>query len=181
MANLLNNKFMANSYNPIFPGLNKSNYDKVVAYGNSLWLEDEEEKRKAENSYYRKNVNKMVNNQILDERDDEINQQAYQAWKIKSKDANIDLRTTELSQALKRKYDLDATANDAELVEKFISWLKPEWKSLVWKYLAWESDEFLYVSWLAERPQEKQEEEQEETGWEKAWDFAVWVAQSPWK
>jgi hypothetical protein len=36
MANLLNNRFIANSYNPAFPGLNKSNYDKVVAYGNSL-------------------------------------------------------------------------------------------------------------------------------------------------
>jgi hypothetical protein len=63
----------------------------------------------------------MVNDQILDERDTEINQQAYQASKIKSKDADIDLRTTELSQTLKRKYNLDATANDSELVEKFIN------------------------------------------------------------
>jgi hypothetical protein len=68
----------------------------------------------------------MVNDQILDERDDEINQQAYQASSIKSKDADIDLRTTELSQTLKRKYNLDATANDAELVDDFINGLTPE-------------------------------------------------------
>ena len=157
MANLFNNRFLTNSYNPIYPWLNKSNYDKVVAYGNSLGLESEEDRKRAENSYYRKNVNKMVNDQILDERDDEINQQAYQASRIRSKDADIDLRTTELSQTLKRKYNLDATANDAELVEKFINWLTPEWKDLAWKYLAWESDEFLYVTWLAERPNEVQQ------------------------
>lgn len=156
MANFLNNRFMTNTYNTMFPWLNKSNYDKVIAYGNSLWLEDEEEKKRAENNYYRKNVNKMVNDQILDERDDEINQQTYQAWKIKDKDADIDLRTTLLSQELKRKYNLDATYDDAKLVEKFVKKLTPEWQALAWKYLAWESDEFLYVSWLAERPQEEE-------------------------
>lgn len=154
----------------MFPWLNKTNYDKVIAYGNSLWLEDEEEKKRAENNYYRKNVNKMVNDQILDERDDEINQQAYQAAGIKSKDADIDLRTTELSQTLKRKYNLDATVNDAELVDDFINGLTPEWKALAWKYLAWESNEFLYVTWLAEKPQE---EVKDKTFLEKAWQ--VWT------
>ena len=155
MANFLNNRFMTNTYNSMFPWLNKTNYDKVIAYGNSLWIEDEEQKRRAENSYYRKNVNKMVNDQILDERDDEINQQTYQAWRINSKDADIDLRTTLLSQELKRKYNLDATYDDAKLVEKFVKKLTPEWQALAWKYLAWESDEFLYVTWLSERPQEE--------------------------
>lgn len=163
MANLLNNRFTTNTYNPLYPWLNKSNYDKIIAYGNSLWLQSEEEKRQAENTYYRKNVNKMVNDQILDERDGVINEQAYQAAKINTKDADVDLRTTELSQALKRKYNLNATANDAELVDDFIKWLTPEWKTLAWKYLAWESNEFLYVTWLAERPKEKVEKK---TFWE---------------
>lgn len=182
MANLLNNRFMANSYNPAFPGLNKSNYDKVVAYGNSLWLEDEEEKRKAENSYYRKNVNKMVNDQILDERDNVINQQSYQAATLNSEWANEELRKTELSQALKRKYNLNAKANDKDVFNDFAEWLNNEWKKLLAEYVAWKSNEFLYVAWLAERPQEKEQEKNlEETWWQKAWDFAVWVAQSPWK
>ena len=80
----------------------KTNYDKVIAYGNSLWLEDEEEKKRAENNYYRKNVNKMVNDQILDERD-EINQQSYQAATLNSEWANEELRKTELSQGIKEK------------------------------------------------------------------------------
>ena len=182
MANFLNNRFMTNNtYNTMFPWLNKSNYDKVIAYGNSLWLEDEEEKKRAENNYYRKNVNKMVNDQILDERDDEINQQSYQAATLNSEWANEELRKTEVSQALKRKYNLDAKANDKDVFDDFAEWLNDQWKKLLAEYVAWKSNEFLYVSWLAERPQEKKEEKQEETGWQKAWDFAVWVAQSPWK
>ena len=181
MADFLNNRFNMNTYNSMFPWLNKSNYDKVIAYGNSLWLEDEEEKKRAENNYYRKNVNKMVNDQILDERDNEINQQSYQAATLNSEWANEELRKTELSQALKRKYNLDAKANDKDVFDDFAEWLNDTWKKLLAEYVAWKSNEFLYVSWLAERPQEKKEEKQEETGWQKAWDFAVWVAQSPWK
>lgn len=110
----------------------------------------------------------MVNDQILDERDKEINEQSYQAATIKNKDANVQLRMTELSQWLKRKYNLDATVDDAELVNEFSNWLSSEDQNLLWQYLAWENKEILYKAWL-------------ESWWEKAWDFAVWVAQSPWK
>lgn len=182
MANFLNNRFNINTYNPMFPWLNKSNYDKVIAYGNSLWLEDEEEKKRAENNYYRKNVNKMVNDQILDERDDVINQQSYQAATLNSEWANEELRKTEISQALKRKYNLNAKANDKDVFDDFAEWLNDEWKKLLAEYVAWKSNEFLYVSWLAERPKEEEKKEKlEETWWQKAWDFATWVAQSPWK
>lgn len=156
MANLLNNRFMANSYNPLFPGLNKSNYDKVVAYGNSLWLEDEEEKRKAENSYYRKNVRKMVNDQTLDERDEEINQQSYQAAKINTKEADEKLRKTEFVQTLKRKYDLEATANDDDVFNTFAEWLNDQWKKMLAEYIAWINDDFLYAAWWEEKPEVKQ-------------------------
>ena len=155
MANFLNNRFMTNTYNPMFPWLNKTNYDKVIAYGNSLWLEDEEEKKRAENNYYRKNVNKMINNQILDERDDIINQQAYQAATINDPGANEELRKTEITQALKRKYNLNAKANDKDVFEDFAEWLNDTWKKLLAEYVAWKSNEFLYVSWLAERPKEE--------------------------
>ena len=70
--------------------------------------------------YYRNNVNVMVNNQILDERDKEINEQSYQAATLKNKDADAQLRMTTLSQKLKRAYDLDATADDAEVFDMFV-------------------------------------------------------------
>ena len=193
MADFLNNRFNMNTYNSMFPWLNKSNYDKVIAYGNSLWLEDEEEKKRAENNYYRKNVNKMVNDQILDERDNEINQQSYQAATLNSEWANEELRKTELSQALKRKYNLDAKANDKDVFDDFAEWLNDQWKKLLAEYVAWKSNEFLYVSWLAERPQEEEKKEEvkvEDDGkqysWlathkNELWELWTGILQSPWK
>jgi hypothetical protein len=61
----------------------------------------------------------MVNDQTLDERDEEINQQSYQAAKINTKEADDKLRKTEFVQTLKRKYDLEATANDDEVFDTF--------------------------------------------------------------
>lgn len=156
MANLLNNRFNINTYNPMFPWLNKTNYDKVIAYGNSLWLESEEEKRQAESSYYRKNVNSMINSQLLDERDDELNQQAYYAANISTQESDIELKKAELTQTLKRKYNLNAKANDNEVFDEYSKWLNAEWKRMLAEYLAWKSDEFLYVAWLAEKPETNQ-------------------------
>ena len=167
MAKLFNNFLTGSTYNSNFPWLNRTNYLKVESFADKLGLKWEE-KDEAMNNYYRNNVNKMVNDQILDERDKEINEQSYQAATIKNKDANVQLRMTELSQWLKRKYNLDATVDDAELVNEFSNWLSAEDQNLLWQYLAWENKEILYKAWL-------------ESWWEKAWDFAVWVAQSPGK
>lgn len=167
MAKLFNNFLTGSTYNSNFPWLNRTNYLKVESFADKLGLKWEE-KDEAMNNYYRNNVNRMVNDQILDERDKEINEQSYQAATIKNKDANVQLRMTELSQWLKRKYNLDATVDDAELVNEFSNWLSAEDQNLLWQYLAWENKEILYKAWL-------------ESWWEKAWDFAVWVAQSPWK
>ena len=163
-----NNFLTGNTYNSNFPWLNKNSYLKLNSWANNLWLKDEEEKKEAMQDYYRNNVNVMVNNQILDERDKEINEQSYQAATLKNKDADAQLRMTTLSQKLKRAYDLDATADDAEVFNTFVEWLWEEDKKLVWQYLAWENKEILYKAWL-------------ETWWEKAADVAVGAAQSPWK
>ena len=75
---------------------------------------------------------------------------------------------TEFSQALKKKYNLDATADDLEVFNTFVSDLWEEWVNLAWQYLAWENKKLRYDAGL-------------ETFGEKAEDFWVWVLQSPWK
>ncbi len=132
MAKLFNNFLTGSTYNSNFPWLNRTNYLKVESFADKLGLKWEE-KDEAMNNYYRNNVNKMVNDQILDERDKEINEQSYQAATIKNKDANVQLRMTELSQWLKRKYNLDATVDDAELVNEFSNWLSSEDQNLLWQ------------------------------------------------
>jgi hypothetical protein len=80
----------------------------------------EEEKEAATNQWYRDNVKYLLNDQTLDERAKEINEQAYQAAEAKSPEANAQLRMTEFSQALKKKYNLDATANDLDVFNTFV-------------------------------------------------------------
>ena len=94
----------SNTYNPNYPWLNKASYDKMVSAVNKMGI-PEEEKEAATNQWYRDNVKYLLNDQTLDERAKEINEQAYQAAEAKSPEANAQLRMTEFSQALKKKYN----------------------------------------------------------------------------
>ena len=157
----------SNTYNPDFPWLNETNYKKMVDSVDKLGI-PEEEKETAMNEWYRNNIKDIVNGDILNERATQINEQAYQAAELKNPEADAQLRMTEFSQALKRKYNLDATADDLEVFSTFVSDLWEEWINLAWQYLAWENKKLRYDAGL-------------ETWGEKAADFWVWVLQSPWK
>jgi hypothetical protein len=61
----------------------------------------------------------MINSQLLDERDDELNQQAYYAANISTQESDIELKKAELTQTLKRKYNLNAKANDNEVFDEY--------------------------------------------------------------
>lgn len=116
---LLRVKKESNTYNSNYPGLNKASYDKMVSAVNKLNI-PEEDKEAAMNQWYRNNVKYLLNDQTLDERATEINKQAYQAAEAKSPEANAQLRMTEFSQALKKKYNLDATANDLDVFNTYV-------------------------------------------------------------
>lgn len=157
----------SNTYNPNYPGLNKASYDKMVSAVNKMGI-PEEEKEAATNQWYRDNVKYLLNDQTLDERAKEINEQAYQAAEAKSPEANAQLRMTEFSQALKKKYNLDATANDLDVFNTFVENLGEDGVNLAWQYLSWENKKLWYDAGL-------------ETFGEKAGDVAVGFLQSPGK
>ena len=73
------------------------------------------------NQLYRDRIKYVRNNQLLDERAKLINEQAYHAAELDDEQADAQLRMTEFSQALKKKYNLDATANDLELFKDYIA------------------------------------------------------------
>jgi hypothetical protein len=79
------------------------------------------EKKEAMNQLYRDRIKYVRNNQLLDERAKMINEQAYKAAELNNKEADAQVRMTEFSQALKRKYNLDATADDIEVFKDFVS------------------------------------------------------------
>lgn len=157
----------SNTYNPNYPWLNKASYDKMVSAVNKMGI-PEEEKEAATNQWYRDNVKYLLNDQTLDERAKEINEQAYQAAEAKSPEANAQLRMTEFSQALKKKYNLDATANDLDVFNTFVENLGEDGVNLAWQYLSWENKKLWYDAWL-------------ETFWEKLADAWVGFLQSPGK
>ena len=107
-------------------------------------------KENAMNYLYRKNVKYLLNDQILDDRAKEINEQAYQAAEINDPQAYAQLRMTEFSQALKKKYNLDAKANDLDVFNTFVSNLWEEWVNLAGKYLAGEDMSLWTEAWLNE-------------------------------
>ena len=164
---LRKSKYTQTTYNENYPWLNESSYKKLEAAVEKMWFSGEE-KRTAMDQWYRNNVKYLLNDQTLEERAKEINEQAYQAAELKNPEADAQLRMTEFSQALKKKYNLDATADDLDVFNTFVSDLWEEWVNLAWQYLAWENKKLRYDAGL-------------ETFGEKAEDFWVWVLQSPWK
>ena len=155
------------TYKEKYPGLTEENYRKMVEAVDKLGL-TWSARENAMNNYYRSNVKYMVNDQTLQERDDYINQQALEAAKLNNKQADAQLRMTEFSQALKKKYNLDAKANDLDVFSDYVSNLWDDGVNLAWQYLAWENKKLRYDAGL-------------ETFGEKVVDFAAWVMQSPWK
>ena len=165
--NLSKSKYRQTTYNENFPWLNESSYKKLENAVDKLWY-TWAEKQTAMNQWYRNNVKYLLNDQILEERGNEINEQAYKAAELKSPEADAQLRMTEFSQALKKKYNLDATANDLDVFNTFVTSLWEEWIDLAWQYLAWENKKLRYDAGL-------------ETFGEKVEDVWVWILQSPWK
>lgn len=164
---LSKSKYRQTTYDEKFPWLNESSYRKLEDAVDKLGLSGEA-KQTAMDQWYRNNVKYLLNDQTLEERAKYINEQAYQAAELKNPEANAQLRMTEFSQALKKKYNLDATADDLEVFNTFVSDLWEEWVNLAWQYLAWENKKLRYDAGL-------------ETFGEKIVDFAAWVMQSPWK
>lgn len=72
------------------------------------------------NQLYRQQIKYWRNDQLLNERDKILNEQAYQAAALDNEQADAQLRMTQFSQAMKKKYNLDATANDLDIFKDFV-------------------------------------------------------------
>ena len=138
------------TYNSNYPWLNEKSYREMMNAVDSMGL-SWEEKTQATNTYYRDNVKYFLNNQTLDERDDYINQQAYEAAMLQNEDADAQMRMTQLSQDAKRQWNLQADAPDLDVFTDIVKSLWAEWMNLAWQYLAWENNDLLYAAWLREK------------------------------
>ena len=146
----LNNNQYSNYYSKLYPWLTQESYNKMVKAVDSLGL-TWDAKTNAMNNYYRSNVKTLVNDQTLKERDDVINRQAYEAAKANNKNSDAQLRMTEVVQLAKKKWGLQATANDQEVFDTMVQSLWAKGTDLAWKYLSWEDNEFLVATWLEDK------------------------------
>lgn len=142
-------KYKQTTYNENFPWLNENSYRKLEAMVDEKWLTGVN-KENAMNYLYRQNVKYLVNDQILDDRAKEINEQAYQAAELNNPQAYAQLRMTEFSQALKKKYNLDAKANDLDVFNTFVENLWEDGVNLAGQYLAGENMKLWQDAWLTE-------------------------------
>ena len=160
------------TYNPRYPWFNKENYEKLERKVAELWL-TWSKKQEVMDEFYRQILPQVENEKKRSQRNEVINQKNYQLSQIKDeaerKVAKNSLTVEELAQMVKEKENLREDAPDAAV---FNAWIKsiPNWNELLANYMNKGDDTLLYKGWL-----------KEETWWQKAWDFAVWVAQSPWK
>ena len=160
------------TYNPRYPWFNKENYEKLERKVSALWL-TWSKKQEVMDEFYRQILPQVENEKKRSQRNEVINQKNYQVSQIKDeaerKVAKNSLNVEELAQMVKEKENLREDAPDAAV---FNAWIKsiPNWNELLANYMNKWDDTLLYKGWL-----------KEESWWQKAWDFAVWVAQSPWK
>lgn len=154
-ASSLNNNQYSSYYSKLYPWLNEESYNKMVNAVDSLGL-TWENRANAMNNYYRTHVKTLINDQTLQERDDIINQQAYEAAKLNNKDADAELRMTEAVQKAKKLWNLDATADDREVFSTMVETLWADGTKLAWEYLSWENDEFLYKTGLKDTTAQEQ-------------------------
>lgn len=157
------------TYNPDFPWLDEEEYNKLERQATRLWFTGDL-KKDAMNQLYRQQIKYWRNDQLLNERDKVLNEQAYQAAALDNEQADAQLRMTQFSQAMKKKYNLDATANDLDIFKDFVYWLGEWWSDIAGQYLAGENKDLRDYAGLNQK-----------TFWQKAEEFWVWVAQSPWK
>ena len=160
------------TYNPRYPWFNKENYEKLERKVSELWL-TWSKKQEVMDEFYRQILPQVENEKKRSKRNEVINQKNYEVSQIKDeaerKVAKNSLTVEELAQMVKEKENLREDAPDAAV---FNAWIKsiPNWNELLANYMNKGDDTLLYKGWL-----------KEETWWEKAEDFAVGLAQSPWK
>ena len=133
-------------------------------------IDDEEERKATLNELYRAALPIAQNNDRLDERDEILNQKAYeisqmQDWDQKNMQITA-LKLWDLSNKIKRTYSdqISADADDNEVLNQFIAQI-PDWQKMLENYLNNWDKELLYAWWLATKQVEEVETPEAQWWW----------------
>lgn len=146
----------SNTYNSRYPWFDEEDMKKLENMVKDIT--DPKEKQDTMDQLYRAFYDTVQNEHKNKERNQLLNQQTYEVWNIQDteqkKQAQTKLKLSELAQQVKETYNIDANANDWEVLNMFIE-QTPNWQQLLEDYINNGNNELLYVWWLEQRPQKQ--------------------------
>lgn len=141
------------TYNPRYPWFDETNYRKLEAKIDALWLSGYEREQAMDEAY--RQILPMVQRDIqMSDRNEYLNQASYEVSQITDPQAKIQanwkLSVEQLAQKVKEVYNLDPTANDQAVFNHWIQWI-PNGRELLVNYLNNWDRELLYEWGLEKR------------------------------
>ena len=154
------------TYNKDYPWFDKDDYERLERMASKSWL-TWQKKKDLMDELYMQYYPQVINKHKLDDRQQIIKEEAYSTkdyeWDDK-KQQETRVKLADLSQKAKKKYWIDASANDEDVINDMTNSIPNGWELLENYINNWDK-EYLYAAWL-------------ETWLEKAEDVAVWALQS---
>lgn len=145
-----------NTYNSRYPWFDEEDMKKLESMVADI--QDPNERQDTMDYLYRAFYDTVQNEHKLKERNWMLNQQAYEVGNItdinQKNQAQTKLKLSELAQQIKQTYNINANANDWEVLNSFIE-QTPNWQELLQNYINNWDNELLYVWWLQQRPQQQ--------------------------
>ena len=138
----------------MFPWLTEEQIQKIEDYTSNLsWVGKQQKQQALYNAYIDKQKSSNISNsRVMTE--NELYSKSLQEKDSKQKNyLQSNVRQEQLADIVKEKYNLRADASTQEVINWVMQQANDMWVSIdsLNKYLAWESDDFLYEMWFKEK------------------------------
>jgi len=157
------------TYNKDYPWFDKDDYEILERMANKSW-KTWQAKKDLMDELYMQYYDQVINKHLLDDRSQVIKEQAYSTkdyeWDSK-KVQQTKVKLADLSQKAKKKFWIDASVSDEEIINKMTNSIE-NWWELLNNYIEYWDKEFLYKTGL-----------EDDTFLNRVWDTAtdiVWWA-----
>lgn len=137
------------TYDARYPGFNESEYRKLERLAADKGVYGWEEKTQLMDQLYQYYAPQVLNIHKLDQRQKDLNQMTYE--NDGKEPGTTSLKLTGIAQMAKQKYGINAEVDDQQLLNDIVEGT-PNWQTLFQSYINKWDPEFLYASWLQERP-----------------------------
>lgn len=140
------------TYNKDYPWFDKNDYEILVRMANKSWKTGQA-KKDLMDELYMQYYPQVMNKHNLDERQTVMKEQAYQTkdsqWDEKAQQ-QTQIKIADLAQKAKKKFWIDATTPDDEVINAMIKWIPNGWKLFEDYINKWDKT-LLYEAWIEDQ------------------------------